>query len=120
MTHPGWYERSRRSLLARLPDRVAPGSEAWRWARLCVRAMGEVLGVFLAVVATGLLGIGIGLALHGFDVATLSVSAPRSEALAVGVSTLMLGTVVLGVAVEGRLRGIRVNEGTRSWEVPVA
>lgn len=106
-------------LQAVLPAAVRPGTEPWRWAAICARSFRVVTGITLAVVATGLIGMGLGLTLHGLGVLQLNISQPDPEALAVGVATTMIGCAILGLAVEGGFRSRSLRPEAAAWETAV-
>ncbi|MDE0168355.1 MAG: hypothetical protein OXS29_02415 [bacterium] len=102
-----------------LPAAVRPGTEPWRWAAICARSLRVVIGIGLAVVATGLIGMGVGLTLHGLGVLRLNISQSDAEALAVGVAMAMIGCAILGLAVEGGFRSRSLHPDTVAWESTV-
>ena len=110
------YERRRRSLLELLPSTLQPGPEVWRWTAIGIRSLRMVLGVVLAVIGTGLVGMGIGLSLGGFGLLTLDLAPPESEVLAVGVAVLMLGAATIGLAAEGGLGRAGQRVDAQPWE----
>ncbi len=79
-----------------------------------------MIGIGLAVVATGLVGMGAGLTLHGLGVLHLNISQPDPEALAVGVAMAMIGCTILGLAVEGGFRSRSLHPDAVPWETTVA
>ena len=99
-----------------LPSTFRPGTESWRWAALCVRSVRVVVAVSLAVIGTGLVGTGIALSLHGLGILRLDISQPESEALAVGVAVAMIGSTILGLAVEGGFRSQSLRPDAAAWE----
>ena len=103
-----------------LPPALRPGSEAWRWAAVCVRSMRVAAGVGLAVMATGLIGTGIALGLDGLGALRLNIPQPESEALAVGLTATMIGSALLGVAVEGAFRSPTLRPDAAPWEILVS
>lgn len=102
-----------------LPATVRPGTEPWRWAAICVRSLRVVIGISLATVATGLVGMGASLTLHGLGALRLDISQPDPEALAVGVTMTMIGCAILGLAVEGGFRSRSRHPDAASWETTV-
>ena len=102
-----------------LPDAVRPGSEPWRWAAISVRSLRVVIGISLAVMATGLIGMGTGLTLHGLGVLRMNISQPDPEALAVGVAMATIGCTILGLAVEGGFRSRSLRPDAAPWETAV-
>ena len=103
-----------------LPPALRPGSEAWRWAAICVRSLRVVVGVSLAVIGTGLVGKGIALCLHGLGILRLDIPQPDAEALAVGLAMVMIGSAILGLAVEGGFRSPTLRPDAAAWEMLVA
>ncbi len=103
-----------------LPPALRPGSEAWRWAAVCVRSMRVAAEVGLAVMATGLIGTGIALGLDGLGALRLNIPQPESEALAVGLAAAMIGSALLGVAVEGAFRSPTLRPDAAPWEILVS
>ena len=73
----------------------------------------------MATVATGLVGMGAGLTLHGLGALRMNISQPDPEALAVGVATTMIGCAILGLAVEGGFRSSSLRPDAASWETTV-
>lgn len=102
-----------------LPAALKPGTEPWRWAAICLRSLRVVVGISLATVATGLVGMGAALTLHGLDALRMDISQPDPEALAVGVATTMIGCAILGLAVEGGFRSGSLRPDAASWETTV-
>ena len=78
-----------------------------------------MIGIGLAVVATGLIGMGVGLTLHGLGVLDLNISQSDAEALAVGVAMAMIGCAILGLAVEGGFRSRSLHPDAVAWESTV-
>ena len=105
--------------LSLLPSAVQPGTEPWRWAAISVRSLRVVIGISLAVVATGLIGMGASLTLHGLGVLRVNISQPHPEALAVGVAMTMIGCAILGLAVESSFRSGSVRPDAAAWETTV-
>ena len=103
MTDYSPYDRRRRNPLDLLPPNLKPGPRVWRSAAIGIYSLRTVLAVVLAVIGTGLVGMGIGLTLGGFGLLTLDLAPPESEVLAVGVAVLMIGAAVTGLAAEGGL-----------------
>ena len=78
-----------------------------------------VIGVGLATAATGLVGMGASLTLHGLGALRLHISHPDPEALAVGVAITMIGCAILGLAVEGGFRSPSLHPDAAPWETTV-
>lgn len=104
---------------ALLPAAVRPGTEPWRWAAICVTSFRVVIGISLAVAATGLIGMGLSLTLHGLGVIHVNIARPDPEALAVGVAITMIGCAILGLAVEGGFRSRSLRSDAAAWETAV-
>lgn len=113
------YDRRRRNLLELLPSTLQPGPRVWRSATIGMHSLRTVLAVVLAVIGTGLVGMGIGLTLGGFGLLTLDLAPPESEVLAVGVAVLMLGAAVTGLAAEGGLGLYGQRAEAEPWETLV-
>ena len=64
--------------------------------------------------------MGIALGLHGVGILQLGISQPVEEALAVGLATAMIGSVVMGLAVEGGFRSPSRRPDAAAWETAVA
>lgn len=109
------YERQR-SLLELLPSTLRPGPEVWRWTTIGIQSLRMALAVVLAVIGTGLVGMGIGLSLGGIGLLTLDLAPPESEVLVVGVVVLMLGAAVTGLAAEGGLGRAGRRVEAEPWE----
>ena len=103
-----------------LPGFLQAGSEFRRWAGLTLRSWRTVWGVGLAVAGTAVTGAGLGLLVHGTGVRTLDIAGPEAEALSSGLVTALLGTFLLGLAVESGLRASDHVEGTKAWESAAA
>ena len=78
-----------------------------------------VVAISLAVVATGLIGMGVSLTLHGIGALRMNISQPDPEALAVGVGMTMIGSAILGLAVEGGFRSRTQRPDAAPWETTV-
>lgn len=116
MTDYSPYGRRRRNLLEMLPATLQPGPRVWRSATIGMHSLRTVLAVVLAVIGTGLVGMGIGLTLGGFGLLALDLVPPDSEVLAVGVAVLMLGAAVTGLAAEGGLGLSGQRAEAEPWE----
>lgn len=102
-----------------LPSAVRPGTEPWRWAGICVRSLRVAIAIGLAVVATGVVGMGIGAGLHGLGVLRLNIAQPESEALAVGLALTMIGSAILGLSTEAGFRSPSLRTEAAAWETTV-
>lgn len=102
------------------PGFLRAGSEFRRWAGVSLRSLRTVWGVGLAVAGTTVTGAGLGLLLHGTGVRALTIAAPESEALSSGLVTALIGTFLLGLAVESGLRVLDRSEGSKAWESALA
>ena len=103
-----------------LPGFLRAGSEFRRWAGLTLRSWRTVWGVGLVVAGTAVTGAGLGLLVHGTGVRTLQIVQPEAEALSSGLVTALLGTFLLGLAVESGLRASDHGGGVKAWESAAA
>ena len=103
-----------------MPGFLQAGSEFRRWTGLSLRSLRTVWGVGLAVAGTTVTGAGLGLLLHGTGVRALDLARPDSEALSSGLVTALIGTFLLGLAVESGLRVSEDAPGVKAWESALA
>lgn len=113
-------DRSGQWLEGFLPAAVRPGSEVWRWAAIFARSLRAVAGVSWLVAGTGLVGKGITLFLHGVGLIHFNLPEPDHEVLAAGLAMAMIGSAIIGLAVEVAFRSPSLRTDAAPWETTVS